>query len=259
MLSYQHAYHAGNLADVHKHSALAWALNYLTQKDKPVSYIETHAGRALYDLSGSEAQKTGEAAKGITRVLSALPAADPYRQAIETIRKTHGDTAYPGSPLIARTLLRESDTLHLAELHPAESAALKTAIRARNTNVYQQDGFELAQSLTPPTPRRGLMLVDPSWEVKSDYQTLPPFLRAVMRKWNVGIVMIWYPILTDKPHIPMLAAFQNDFPEGYRHEVAFPPAREGHRMVGSGLFITNPPWGMDEALNAFAKTLFSKA
>ncbi|GAA4223181.1 23S rRNA (adenine2030-N6)-methyltransferase [Sagittula marina] len=258
MLSYQHAFHAGNLADVHKHAALASALAYLTRKPKPLSYIETHAGRALYDLSGAEAQKTGEAAQGITKILDRLPTENPYRQTIEAIRAEHGPNAYPGSPLIARHLLRDTDSLHLAELHPQEHAALRQTIRARNTHVHQQDGYELAVSLTPPDPRRGLCLIDPSWEVKSDYTTLPKTVQTLAKKWNVGIIMIWYPILTDAPHLPMLRSLEQDHPDGLRHEVHFPPARDGHRMIGSGLFTVNPPWGLEAELQHLTKTLFSK-
>lgn len=258
MLSYQHAFHAGNLADVHKHAALAWTLAYLTQKPKPVSYIETHAGRALYDLTGTEAQKTGEAAQGITKVLQSLAPDHPYRAAIDTVRAQRGPTAYPGSPLIAKTLLRDTDRIHLAELHPQEHAALRANLRARNVHVHQQDGYEMAVSLTPPEPRRGMVLIDPSWEIKTDYQTVPKTIATIAKKWNVGIVMLWYPILTDAPHAPMLKTLEADHPEGLRHEVSFPPAREGHRMVGSGLFTINPPWGLEAELQHLSKTLFSK-
>lgn len=258
MLSYQHAFHAGNLADVHKHAALAWALAYLTQKPKPISYLETHAGRALYDLSGEAALKTGEAAQGIAKLLDRLPADHPYRTTIDAVRTQHGATAYPGSPLIAKTLLRDTDRLHLAELHPQEHAALRANLRGRNIHVHQQDGYEMAVSLTPPDPRRGMLLIDPSWEVKADYVTLPKTVATIARKWNVGIIMIWYPILTDAPHVPMLKTLQADHPEGLRHEVSFPPAREGHRMVGSGLFTINPPWGLETELQHLTKTLFSR-
>ncbi len=247
MLSYQHAYHAGNLADVHKHAVLAAALSYLTRKDKPLSYLETHAGRGLYDLSGAEAQRTGEAAQGIARALAALPGDSPYLAALRLVRARHGPTAYPGSPLIAQALLRPCDRMHLAELHPAEHAALGATLAGTTARIWHQNGFDLAQSLCPPDPRRGLMLVDPSWEVKSDYATLPGFLARIGRKWNVGVLMLWYPLLRDAPHASMLAALEAAFPEALRHEVGFPPAREGHRMIGSGLFVVNPPWALAEA------------
>ncbi|KAA8611220.1 23S rRNA (adenine(2030)-N(6))-methyltransferase RlmJ [Salipiger aestuarii] len=246
MLSYQHLYHAGNLADVQKHALLAWMLDYLMRKDKPVSYIETHAGRGLYDLSASEAQRTGEAAKGIGTLSGALPRDHPYTQALETIRAAHGPDAYPGSPLIARTVLRDTDRLHLAELHPQEHAALCKAARGHNVAIHHQDGFDLAQSLCPPDPRRGMMLVDPSYEVKRDYDSIPRFLGRIARKWNVGVLALWYPILTSGLHEPMLRTLQAAHPEALRHEIRFPPIREGHRMIGSGMFVLNPPWGLTD-------------
>ncbi|MGR3520153.1 MAG: 23S rRNA (adenine(2030)-N(6))-methyltransferase RlmJ, partial [Roseovarius sp.] len=128
MLSYQHHYHAGNPADVHKHAALAWMLAYLTRKDKPLTYIETHAGRGLYDLADPAAQRTGEAAQGIGRLESALPADHPYRLRLHETRALHGASAYPGSPLLAALSLRPGDALHLAELHPGEHARLSAAL-----------------------------------------------------------------------------------------------------------------------------------
>ena len=252
MLSYQHLYHAGNAADVHKHAALASALAYLTQKPKPLSYIETHAGRGVYDLTAPEAVKTNEAAQGIARLKDRFPPDHPYLRALSA--QAH----YPGSPAIAQSLLRPEDTLHLAELHPQEHAALRQNLRAPNVHIYRQDGLELAQSLCPPTPRRGLMLVDPSYEVKNDYANLPKWLSAITRKWNVGTVMIWYPILTAKSHAPMVTAMQAAHADALTHEVAFPPARDGHRMVGSGLFIVNPPYGLGpelKRLSAIFKSL----
>lgn len=248
MLSYQHSYHAGNLADVQKHALLAFVLEYLTRKDKPISYMETHAGRGLYDLAGDEAQKTGEAAKGIELVENWFPKDGPYRRALAQIRKDHGKHAYPGSPLIARSLLREMDQLSLAELHPQEHAALRQNLRAPNVKCHMQDGFALAQSLCPPDPRRGLLLIDPSWEIKSDYQTVPKFMAAIARKWNVGIQMLWYPILRDNTHRPMIKTLSQAFPDALCHEVQFPAARDGHRMIGSGMFMINAPWGTDEVM-----------
>ncbi len=246
MLSYQHAFHAGNLADVQKHALLAWMLDYLTQKDKPLSYLETHAGRGLYRLTSTEAQKTGEAAQGIGRMLDGFGPDHPYRQRLAEVAAMYGADAYPGSPLIAATGLRETDRLHLAELHPQEHAALSALMTGWGADVRREDGLAMALALTPPTPRRGLMLIDPSYEVKTDYDRIPKVTAQVARKWNVGHLMLWYPILGDGPHRPMLSALQAGFPGGLRHEVAFPPAREGHRMTGSGVFVVNPPWGMAE-------------
>ncbi|MGR3761853.1 23S rRNA (adenine(2030)-N(6))-methyltransferase RlmJ [Roseobacteraceae bacterium NS-SX3] len=249
MLSYQHIYHAGNLADVQKHALLAWMLAYLTRKDKPLSYIETHAGRGLYQLDAPEAVKTGEAAAGITRVLAkqALPQDHPLTRAIAETRAQHGAMAYPGSPLVAAALLRPADTMHLAELHPQEHAALAAALKPYNAKLHRQDGFELALSLAPPAPRRGLCLIDPSYEVKADYARIPGIIGKLHRKWNVGVIALWYPILTDGAHKPMLEALEKQaLPGALRHEVRFPPAREGHRMAGSGMFVVNAPYGTTE-------------
>ena len=244
MLSYQHLYHAGNLADVQKHALLAWALDYLTQKDKPVSYIETHAGRGLYDLTAEEAVRTGEAAAGIGRVEDWFAGGHPYRRRLAELRALHGPSAYPGSPLIAGLTLRAMDTIHLAELHPQEVSHLRRAMVPWGCHVQQRDGVEMALALTPPTPRRGLMLIDPSYEVKADYDVLPKVLAQIHRKWNVGILMLWYPMLTGGSHAPMLRALVETFPEALRAEVRFAPMREGHRREGSGMFVINPPYGM---------------
>ena len=246
MLSYQHIYHAGNLADVHKHATLSWVLAYMTRKDKPLSYLETHAGRGVYDLASAASVKTGEAAAGVTRFLSAqaFGADHPYRRTIDALRARNGDAAYPGSPALARELLRPGDNLHLAELHPQEFHALRRVVP--EAKHYHQDGFEMAQSLCPPTPRRGLLLIDPSYEVKSDYHTIPVAIAALHRKWNVGIIALWYPILADHRHTNMIAALETTAPKALRHEVSFPAARQGHGMIGSGLFILNPPFGLEE-------------
>ena len=255
MLSYQHIYHAGNLADVHKHALLAWMLAYLTRKDKPLSYIETHAGRALYDLGADEALKTGEADQGITRVAHWFEPHDPYMQIIAQTQDKHGQNAYPGSPMIADGLLREADTITLAELHPQEKAALQYALPT--AHVHQTDGYALAHAKLPPTPRRGLLLIDPSYEVKTDYDDIPRHIRKYARAWNVGIIALWYPILTSNAHANMLTTLEKDHTDALRHEVSFPPARPGHGMVGSGLFVLRPPFGLAERA-ANLKTWFDQ-
>jgi 23S rRNA (adenine2030-N6)-methyltransferase len=258
MLSYQHAYHAGNLADVHKHALLATAIDYLTRKDKPLSYLETHAGRGLYRLDGPEALKTGEASRGIARVAGWFGPDHPYTRARAAITAAHGPAAYPGSPLIAAALLRPMDNMTLAELHPAEVAALREAIPRTRAQTVQEDGFAMALSRCPPEPRRGLALIDPSYEVKADYERLPGILQKLHAKWNVGILMLWYPILATGAQSGMVRNLRRTFPDALSHEVHFPPARPGHGMIGSGLFVVNPPFGLgDEAarLSAHFATL----
>jgi len=251
MLSYQHLYHAGNAADVHKHALLAWILAYLTQKPKPFTYIESHAGRGLYDLDAPEAVKTGEAAQGIERLGAEFPTDHPFALALAAVRSKHGASAYPGSPMLAASLLREIDTIHLAERHPGEFEALAEVMLPYAARVHKVDGFAKTHELTPPTPRRGMLLVDPSYEIASDYTEMAKFIATIARKWNVGVIALWYPILADARHADMVADLQSAHPEALRHEVRFPPAREGHRMIGSGLFVINPPWG----LSAEAKRL----
>lgn len=258
MLSYQHAYHAGNAADLHKHALLARMLVLMTAKPKPLSYLETHAGRGLYDLGSAEARRTDEAKAGITRALAEgwLPADHPLLVVLAQVRAAHGPAAYPGSPLIAASLLRPDDPMDLAELHPAELPALEAALGHR-ARVHAEDGFVMANRLTPPTPRRGLMLIDPSWEVKADYDRIPDLIARIARKWNVGVIALWYPLLTDGRHAPMLDRLTAAHPDALRSEVRFPPAREGHGMTGSGMFVVNPPFGLaDEAARltaAFAR------
>ncbi|WP_299845876.1 23S rRNA (adenine(2030)-N(6))-methyltransferase RlmJ [uncultured Paracoccus sp.] len=255
MLSYQHAYHAGNLADLHKHTLLAVALDYLTRKDKQLSYIETHAGRGLYRLDSAEAQKTGEAAAGIRRAEAEgwLPAGHPFLQVLAAVRAAHGRAAYPGSPLIAAHFLRKSDNAHLAELHPAEHAALSWV--AGFATIHRRDGFQVAQSLCPPTPRRGFMLIDPSYEVKTEYDEIPRQIDQIVRKWNVGTIALWYPILTDDRHLPMLTRLKQTHRQALVSEIRFPPVRADHNMVGSGMFVINPPWGLDREAQRLAEAI----
>ena len=246
MLSYQHVYHAGNPADVHKHAILAWMLERLSEKPKPLTYMETHAGRALYDLSSGEALKTGEAVAGVGRMLTGFAPVHPYRRAVEAARAAAGETAYPGSPWVAAHLLRSDDRLHLAELHPQEHAALSQAMRGK-AKVHHADGFELALSLCPPEPRRGVLLIDPSFEIKADYETIPRFIGKVHRAWNVGIIALWYPILVDGRHRDMVRAIEaQGLPKLLKSEVSFPPVRKGHGMIGSGMIVVNAPFGLDE-------------
>ena len=234
------------MADVHKHAMLAWMLGYMTAKDKPLTYLESHAGRGLYDLSGDAARKTGEAAQGIARAKGWFGDDHPYTLALRAVRAAHGETAYPGSPLVAAHLLRDMDALILSELHPQEFAALREVMRPHRAICQNRDGWEMALSQTPPTPRRGLLLIDPSFEVKADYQTIPATIASIARKWPVGVIVLWYPVLTDNRHRAMVTALTHAHPDALSHEVRFPPARPGHGMVGSGLFVINPPYGLTE-------------
>lgn len=247
MLSYQHLYHAGNPADVHKHALLAWVLDYLTQKPKPLSYFETHGGRGLYDLTAPEALKTAEAQAGVTRLAAHFPGTHPYRRVLADTCARYGATAYPGSPLIAAQMLRDTDPLHIAELHPGEHSQLVQTLQDLRIKPLHEDGLAMVLARTPPSPRRGTLLIDPSYEVKSDYETLPKVIQDVHRKWNVGVLMLWYPILADARHLPMTRALRQAIPDITLHEVGFAPVRPGHGMRGSGMAVVNPPFGFDAA------------
>ena len=188
MLSYQHAYHAGGPADLHKHIVLAELLARLAAKPRGLAYVETHAGRGLYDLAGPEASKTGEAAQGIAR-LTPDPAT-PFGRALATVRAAHGRSRYPGSPALARALLRPADRLVLMELHRAEHAALVAALGGTGVEIHRRDGFEGVLALAPLKPRRGLVLVDPSYEVKAEYEVTAAFVRRLVAKWPEASVLV---------------------------------------------------------------------
>lgn len=245
MLSYQHAYHAGNPADLHKHIVLAELLARLTRKPRGVSYAETHAGRGLYDLAAPEARKTAEAAAGIGRIDPHL--ATPFGSALAAVRGAHGPTAYPGSPLIARSLLRPQDRLSLMELHPAEHAALRCALAGEGVAIHRRDGFDGLLALAPLTPRRGLVLVDPSYELKTDYAAAADFARRLIAKWPEATILIWYPILPEMRHAALIDGLRG-LPV-LRDEAAFarPPARG---MTGSGLALVNAPHGAATVFSA---------
>ena len=185
MLSYQHAFHAGNLADLQKHAALAAMLDYLLRKDKPLSYVETHAGRGLYDLGSAEARKTGEAAQGILLDEAALAEDHPYRRALAAVRARHGPRAYPGSPLLAATLLRPGDRLHLAELHPQEHAGLVQALRGDDLTLFGDGGqtrsFCYVDDLVDGALKQQRLLATAPREVHAE--DLAAIFRSSMQHW----------------------------------------------------------------------------
>ncbi len=252
MLSYQHAYHAGNRADVHKHALLALVLAYMGKKAKPLTYMETHAGRGLYDLGSREARKTGEAESGVRELLACFPIDHPYRRVVEAVRAEHGESAYPGSPMIAERLLtsnidRSGDRLQLAELHPQEHAALVEAMPRSGVHIYKEDGFPWAARRCPPTPRRGVVMIDPSFELAHDFTGIPSFLEGLHGLWPVGVIMLWYPILQSADHLAMMDEVEEiGFTNTLRHEVQFAAAGDGHRLQGSGMFVINPPYTLSD-------------
>lgn len=243
MLSYQHAYHAGGPADLHKHIALAELLTLLTRKPRGITYMETHAGRGLYDLASVETAKTGEADEGIAKInLSDCP----FTDAVKSVRQMHGDTAYPGSPAIAAALLRPQDKMHLMELHPVEFKVLQANLEGE-ASMHRRDGYEGVLAIAPTKPRKSLILVDPSYEVKSEYLQVAEFTRKLLAKWPEATVMIWYPILKAARHKEMLAEIQ--LPH-LVDEVSF-DLKDNKGMTGSGLALVNAPYGAE---NIFVRT-----
>ena len=255
MLSYQHAYHAGNMADIHKHGSLAVLLSHMRKKPKPMTYMETHAGQGLYDLSAVESKKTGEAEQGIIKRLAngVPPLGHPYRTVIEQVRAKHGKTAYPGSPLIAHALLNPDDPQHLMELHPAEYEGLRRNMAGTGAHIHFRDGFEGVLSISPPPPgqpRRGLVFIDPSYEIKSDYRVCAEFVLELHKKWAEAVIVLWYPVLDYGLHMDMTdILYDANLPGLMRREVRFESPKQNHRLLGSGLFIVKPPFGCDKALD----------
>lgn len=254
MLSYQHGYHAGNFADVVKHFTLTRILQYLTLKEKPFFYLETHAGKGRYDLRSQEALKTAEFRQGIDALwphqalLSDL--FDPYLQAIRSENPTGELEIYPGSPLLAMHQSRRQDRVFAAELHPAEFqalTALKTSVPGASIQLSQSDGLAQLNALLPPPERRGLVFIDPSYEIKTDYQLIPNKLQGALARFSTGIYCIWYPILSARWHAQMISTFSEMATKHLRVEFCLTDlANQG--MVGSGLWIINPPYVLAQEL-----------
>jgi 23S rRNA (adenine2030-N6)-methyltransferase len=252
MFSYQHGYHAGGFADVHKHTALCLLVEALKQKPAPFCYLDTHAGRGVYELTAAQAGRTGEWQRGIGRAYPCEPANETLRRYLDLVRGFNADdtlAVYPGSPAIVARLARADDRLVLVEAHPAEHAALRAAFRRdRRVHIHKRDGFEALPALVPPRERRGLVLVDPSYEVKADYLAVPEMVGATLRRWSGAIVAIWYPLLPDGRHAPLVAGFAALGRPVLFAELTGPPRARG--LFGTGLALVNPPWRFAAAFAA---------
>lgn len=261
-MNYRHAFHAGNFADVVKHAALTLVLEHLCRKPTPFAVFDMHAGVGVYDLWGDAAGRTGEWQDGIGRLLAApeLPALAAYSAIVRAVNQPGELRFYPGSPLIARRMLRPADRLVLAELHPDDVRALKGNFAGDDqTAVHHRDAYEALKGLLPPPERRGLVLLDPPFEERDEFQRLQRGLAQAVRRWPTGIFVIWYPIkdrppvdafhqaLTGLPAASMLAAELLLYPDDY-------PAR----LNGCGLAIINPPWRLDEALASLLPELYHR-
>jgi 23S rRNA (adenine2030-N6)-methyltransferase len=257
MLSYRHAFHAGNHADVLKHSVLLELLDYFNRKDKPWYYIDTHAGGGCYALDSEQAGKTAEFADGIGRLWEAtdLPAVlAAYVAAVRSFNPQGRLLFYPGSPALAMTRARPQDRLRLFELHPADHESLQRTFNgeAERVQVRKADGFGALKALLPPPSRRALVLIDPPYELKEDYRRVVDTVRDAMKRFPTGTYAVWYPLLAraearQMPH--RLAELGAESWLDVRLAVKQPGA-DGFGMFGSGLYIINPPWVLPERLEA---------
>jgi 23S rRNA (adenine2030-N6)-methyltransferase len=257
-MNYRHAYHAGNFADVVKHLAEVAILIHLAKKETPFAVIDSHAGRGSYDLDSDEALKTGEAASGIQALegLSGSPLLNRYLSLVGEGRRT-----YPGSPLIAAKMLRPQDRLVAVEKHPGEAEALKKALSSwRKARVVEGDGYARLASLLPPPERRGLVLIDPPFEARDEFESLARAVRGALRRFTTGIYLIWYPIKADAAARAFEGEVLMDARNALKIEAAI-DAAEG-KLAHAGILVINPPFGfaavMEEALAIVAPRLKAK-
>jgi 23S rRNA (adenine2030-N6)-methyltransferase len=252
-VNYRHAFHAGNFADVMKHAFLARIVAHLLKKDAPFRIVDTHAGAGLYDLAGDEAERTGEWRGGVGRMaapfapeIEALLA--PYSGALARTRERFGAHAYPGSPLLIASMLRPHDRGVFVELHPDDASALAGRLgRRANIKVLELDGWTALKAFIPPKERRGLVLVDPPYEEKHELERLAMELKAATAKWPTGMFAAWYPIKDTAEVEAAAASLEGATPRGgLRLELFVHRPNVPTRLNGSGLFVLNPPWTLED-------------
>ena len=260
MLAYRHAFHAGNHADVLKHALLVAVLRHLNAKDKAWRLVDTHAGAGAYLLHSEQAQKKGEYRQGIARLWQAAdlpPLLADYIAQVRVFNPLDELTQYPGSPRLARSLMRPQDQLRLFELHPSDHALLVDAMAGdRQVQVQQADGFAGLKGQMPPPSRRGVLLMDPSYELKTDYAEVVAATREALTRFAEGVVMVWYPQLDlrESAQLPLRlkAVAEAQAKKGWLHArlTVAPPNDRGFGLLGSGMFIVNPPHTLLPALRA---------
>lgn len=254
MLAYRHAFHAGNHADVLKHTVLGCVLRYLNQKDKPYRVVDTHAGAGGYSLQGRYAQKKGEFEQGIARLWGRddlPPAVADYIALVRAFNSGGKLEQYPGSPAFARMLLRPKDQLRLFELHPTDHRILASYLNeTRGVEVYDKDGFEGLKGQVPPSSKRGLVLMDPSYEGNADYGRVVASLRDALARFGDGVYMVWYPQVTKLEAAQLPKRLEALAPKGWLHArlTVQQPDSLGFGLAGSGVFIINPPYTLHDEL-----------
>jgi 23S rRNA (adenine2030-N6)-methyltransferase len=256
-MNYRHAFHAGNSADVVKHSLLIALIRALQQKPGPLTLIDTHAGCGLYDLGGEQAQRTGEAAGGVLRAFADTdPRLDDYRAAVQAVNDSPEPRLYPGSPRFLAQLLRPQDLLILNEKHPEDAAALRSAMRGTPAAVHERDAYELWPAMLPTRTPRGVVVVDPPYEQTDERDRITATLAAAHRKWAHGVTVIWYPLKDRTTH----GRWKNKLralgiPKFLAVEHWLYDADQPGIYNGAGLFIVNPPYAFTQALPPLLEAL----
>lgn len=260
MLSYQHGYHAGNFADVLKHTTLSRLLAYLLQKDKPLLYLETHSGKGIYDLRDKQALKTNEFREGIKLIWddkNKLP--NPFAEYIKVIKGINDQPSlrfYPGSPTIAINALRAVDRAYFCELHSGEFDHLITIPRL-NKKVYfhNVDGIDALKSQLPPIEKRGLIFIDPSYEIKEEYKTIPQAIKQALEKFGHGVYCLWYPVVDRKLKEQLLRRLNQLEAKSTLNIEFHLTTKSIGGMTGCGLWIVNPPYTLAAEMKQVCETL----
>jgi len=263
MLSYRHGFHAGNHADVFKHLVLTLLIRSLLNKTKPFFYLDTHSGAGRYDLGSAMARKNREYETGIGPLWKLKDVPEAVRDYLEAVRALNSDDklrVYPGSPRIVRHVLRPGDRMALAELHPNEVKVLSEEFAGdKQVKIYHLDGHQALKALLPPPERRGLVLIDPAFELKDERRRLLDALKEGYRRWATGIYAVWYPIQDRATADDFLRRLQRT---GIRKvlvaEFSILDPDETLRLNGSGMVIINPPWKLEEELRSLLLWLWEK-
>ncbi len=256
MLAYRHAFHAGNHADVLKHITLTLVLRYMNLKNKPYRLIDTHAGAGGYSLEGQYAQKKGEYLQGVARLWDRDPAELPeavadYMALVREFNPERQLEQYPGSPAFAKMLLRSQDQLRLYELHPTDHRILEAFLGSvKGAEVKDTNGFDGLKSQVPPSSRRAVVLMDPSYEGHGDYSKVIASLREAIARFPEGVYMVWYPQVSKLEAAQLPRRLEGLAPKGWLHArlTVQQPDSQGFGLAGSGMFILNPPYTLHDQL-----------
>lgn len=249
-MNYRHSFHAGNSADVVKHSLLIALVRALQLKPGALTFIDTHAGCGIYDLRGDQAQRTGEATQGVVRAFAdPNPLLDDYRAAVLAVNSGDEPDLYPGSPRFLAQMLRPQDFLILNEKHPEDAKALRSAMRGTPAAVHQRDAYELWLALLPTGTPRGMVVVDPPYEQTDERERITATLAAAHRKWAHGVTVIWYPLKDRATHVRWKQQLQKlGIPKFMTVEHWLYDADQPGIYNGAGLFIINAPYAFTQEL-----------